>query len=132
MNKFPLPAIQPSDDGEYWRVRTSHLCGYDHLCDTKEQAATAAIWLTHCVEGLMRPKPVRPHEGACTPESGCDGTCMDAAYLSDRELKQRGPQETEPDMTEFHNRIEDYANRINEKLWIEAEKQSPPDDRTTS
>lgn len=126
MKPFPLPAIQPSKDGEYWRVRTSHLCGYDHMCDTKEQAATAAVWLSHCIEGWMKLPPAPAHEGACTPESGCDGACMDAAHLEDRELKERGPQEPKPDMIEFHKKVERLAD------LIEQAKRSTPDDRTTS
>lgn len=127
MSEFPLPKIQPSDDGEYWRVCTKHLCGFDHLCDTQDEAGCAAYWLFCCISGVLNP-PVRPHEGSCTPESGCDGTCMDAAYLSDRELKQSAPPSGDPppDMSEFHKNVERLAN------LIERAKQSPPEQRPTS
>ena len=125
MSKFPLPKIEPSDDGECWRVCTKHLCGFDLLCDTQDKAGYAAYWLFCCINGVLNP-PVRTHEGACTPESGCDGTCMDAAYLSDRELKQTAPPSAGPDLTEFHQKVERLA------LLIEQKKQSTPEDRTTS
>lgn len=126
MSKFPLPIIEPSGDGDYWRVRTSHLCGYDHLCDTQEAAGAAAYWLTRCIEGVLNQQsPVRGHEGACTPESGCDGVCMDAAYPSDRELKQRGPQEIGPDMTEFNERVQQRIQYLGSLIQRGQAKQSP-------
>jgi hypothetical protein len=53
---------------------------------------------------------------------------MDAAYLSDRELKQTAPPsgDPQPDMSEFHKNVERLAN------LIEQEKQSPPEQRPTS
>ena len=44
----------------------------------EEREAIIHFPLVALVEAIL---PERPHTGACGPDAGCDGTCMDLAHV---------------------------------------------------
>jgi len=48
----------------------------------KQRARVVSV-LKQSREMIEKFGPAPGHPGPCTPESGCDGLCMDAAYAGD-------------------------------------------------
>jgi len=75
--------------GKFQKVTEYPVC--DRIKFLSSRATTAQSALTVALEALeaVGPQevPERGHTGSCGPEAGCDGLCMAAAYVSERNFK---------------------------------------------